>query len=152
MDYEDKIASLEVKNKRLEGKCDNIFDQITELRTTIQEIYGDTSKSERFLCHEMLELSKRLEEIAKQVSPSATNVTVSPQINPSINQNPTITSPTAVASPLKQPEEKKKGLFGFSLDNMITLGVASVVGLIILTGLLSMFLFKLFAIFGGLFN
>jgi len=152
MDIEKEIISLENKNQRLENKCENIFDQLTELRTVIQEIYSDSSKSERFLCQEMLKISKRLEDMAKSINSSnTTHLNFSPHVNPKITQSPTIISDNSEKIPSVE-DSNKKDFFKFDLKKIVTIGVSAIVGFIVIVGLVSMFVFKLIDIFGSLLN
>jgi len=52
---------LDERIKNLDEKCNHLCDQISEIRTIIQEIYGEMSTSERALYQRILELSSRLE-------------------------------------------------------------------------------------------
>jgi hypothetical protein len=147
MCQDEKITKLQEQNKRLEDRCNNAFDQITELRTIIQEIYGANAKSERFICHEILRISGRLDELAKQVRPGDTTITVSP----SITQNPSSNSTSSANAPLKE-EEKKRTILGFEIENMMTAVIALIVGGTMLLGLAAMIILKLYSFYSGILN
>ena len=122
------IDVLNEKVSQLEKNCENIYDQITELRTTIQEIYSEISQSDRFHAQELLSLSSRLEDMAKHFSnnsknsnsqyippaPSNINVTMSPNINPTM-QN------------FQERQEKQEKEEKFSLLTFLNLDIKSVV-------------------------
>lgn len=154
-DLEKQVLILTEQNKHLENKCNNIFDQLTEIRTTIQEIYGENHRNERFLCREMLKISQRLEEMAKNINSAANIVTVSPQIspqiNPCINQNPAITSTEQIDNPPKEKEHKN--ILSLNDDEGIfKIGISAIVGFLALLGIISIFLFKLIYFITEMFN
>lgn len=150
-DLEKQIATLNEKNLSLEKQCDNIFDQLTEIRTTIQEIYGESHKSERFLCKEMLKISKRLEEMSKDINYKENIVNVSPQINPIINQNPTITSTKNICNPSEEKNKKKLLLFNDD-DSTFKIIISAIIGFLVLLGIISVFIFKLIYFITEMFN
>jgi len=152
MDKFIKFCELEEKIKQLETKCENVFNQLTDLRTVIQSLYGETSRSERFLSHEILKMSQRVEQIAKQVRPENTTINISPQI--SQNPNSESSSSKVIDPPITTTASDKpqKSMFDFDLQNMMTVGISAIIGLIILVGLVATFLIKLFSIFNDMFN
>lgn len=140
MNYSNKISELESRNKELEHKCDNIYDQLTELRTKIQDIYGDMSKNERFLCHEMLKISERIEKLAKEIDPHNTNINVSPSINQTSSINNSIyDTPT----PSKEKENILQKSFNFNSKSILMIIFFSLVGFFAIVGFIVVTIFQI---------
>jgi predicted nuclease with TOPRIM domain len=116
---------LDEKIKSISDDCDDLYKQITELRNTVQEIYGEIAESNRFQSGQLLKMSERLENLAKEIS-EATNE--------------------------KGEDGKKDGvdLTNLGLKQMIAVFSAIAVGVLIVVGGVALTLFKVADILKGL--
>ena len=137
------IDVLHEKVKQLEKNCENIYDQITDLRTTVQEIYGEISQSDRFYAEKLLNFSERLEEMAKYVSTSSKNLnpsslppnitlTVSPNINPTLHNSQDNSSINKENS----EKEKKESILDFLNLDIKSFFFFLIVGILVVIGLI----------------
>lgn len=124
MDLETKLILLEERNKHFEERCNNIYEQITELRTSVQQLYCESSKNNRAVFEEILELSKKIEKLAKE-----------DDLNKASSNPP-----------------KARSWLGLDFDNMMTVGIAGIIGFLVIIGIIAMFFFKLSSVLDMIFK
>lgn len=144
-----KNSIVDEKITSLKSECDRLYDQITELRTTVQEIYGEMAESDRFFATELLRISERLEFMAKDIygitkKAGSTSPEVVVAVSPTTNINPTMTNSQIVKEDkknLKDDEEVKL------IDKKsISVVIAVVLGFFAAIGTLLMFVWRILSL------
>jgi len=148
-------SSLEEKLKEVADDCDDLYKQITEIRNTIQEMYGEILESGRFQANQLLRMSERLESMAKDIyknsgqgnGPSI-EVHVNPEINPVIDNSNRVSSEGDNNSVSEKPKtEKKKKFFDIkkmSMKEMIFYISSVILGIAVVIGGVGFSFYKLF--------
>jgi regulator of replication initiation timing len=142
MTSKEKNLIMDEKFKNLESNCDHLYNQITELRTTVQEIYGEIAESDRFVCKELFRLSERLETMAKEISKIPRNGEPAKTIvkfNPTTNISPTMTNEQNIEA---EKQEEKKSLFSYLNSKTISISIAIFVGFLAIVGTVCIFVYK----------
>jgi len=138
MIVDEKISSLKTE-------CDHLYDQITELRTTVQEIYGEMAESDRFFTKELFRISERLEAMAKEISSipikNSSGKSVVVKVSPTTNISPTMEN-------VQMPEFKKEesGFLFNSFGKSPSIWVAIFIGFFAVVGAFCIFVYKIMSL------
>lgn len=139
-----KNSIMNEKISNLKGECNRLYDQITELRTTIQEVYGEIAESDRFFTAELLRVSERLENMAKDLSGITHKTNNSPdhlvvKVNPITNVNSTVSDSQNITDEAKKEESS----INYLDKKSISIAIAVLIGFFVSVGALCLFVYKI---------
>lgn len=143
-----KTSIVDEKITHLKSDCDNLYNQITELRTTVQEIYGEIAESDRFFTIELLRLSERLEHMSKDISGITKSSGNAPEsivvkVNPTTNINPTMNNTQATTEDQCQKDTEPVSIID---KKAVSISIAIFLGFFIAIGTLFLFAYKIMSI------
>ena len=145
-------SSLEEKLREVSDDCNDLYKQITEIRNTIQEMYGEILESGRFQADQLLRMSERLENMAKDIYKNSSKegasikVNVNPSINPTMDNSSKNNSNENSRKKEKTEEKKLFDIKKMSLKEMVFFFSSLIVGVVVVIGGLSFTLYKLYSI------
>ena len=150
-------TSLEEKLKEVAQDCDDLYNQITEIRNTIQEMYGEILESGRFQSTQLLKMSERLESMAKDIYKNSNHeghsisVSVSPEISSSNNVGSTVGVPPEKEEEKKDDGNKLLDIKKMSLKEMVFYISSGLMGVIAVLGGVLFMMYKILPLFINLF-
>jgi DNA repair ATPase RecN len=163
---EKKIDQLEIevkttlneKLKEVADDCDDLYNQITEIRNTIQEMYGEILESGRFQANQLLRMSERLENMAKDIYKNSKHevpsieVNVNPEINSNMNNTVNSKENEEFKEELKEDEDKPFDIKKLSLKEMIFYISCALIGVLVVIGGVVISLYKFIPMLLNLLN
>jgi hypothetical protein len=141
---------LEHKIDSIAEECGDLYDQITELRTSIQEIYSELAQSNRFQSEQLMKMSERLEGMALKVMSLHSNREEASSID--ITMNPTISSEANnnnIEKSSKEKENTSLDVSNLSIKQMMVVFSGVILGVVILLGGVAFTLFKMWDLIKG---
>jgi regulator of replication initiation timing len=150
MNKQDKNKIIDGKIKNIESELDYIYNQITELRTTIQEIYGEIISNNKNFYSEMIKISERLEDMSKYIANFATENSGKKEIHfdvsPITTINPIITNTnTNTQNENKKEKEEDSDYKRYFSKKYIYIAITALLGFFISVGTISLIAYKIYS-------